>query len=470
MTPGTRGRATQPRRPQRVAVIGGGLAGLTAALACADAGAHVVLVERRRRLGGLTWSFERRGLSVDNGQHVFLRCCHAYQRFLERIGSAGDVELQDRLDITVLRPGAGGPTRARLRGDGLPAPLHLARSLLGYRHLALADRLRLGRAVLPLRRLDLDDPTLDRTTFGAWLGEHGQGPRAVAALWDLITVPTVNLPAASASLAMGAKVFQTGLLTDRRAADIGWSRIPLGTLHGARAHAALEEAGVDIRLGCRVTGVRQEHGASGWIVDTDQEASVLDDVIVAVPHHDLPGLIPAGSIDHQDELAALGTSAVVDVHVVFDRPVLDQAFVAAIDSPAQWIFDRTASSGLAASAGRQYLAVSLSAADGHLHRHPEELVALVTAELPRLVPRAAGARVVDAFVTKERAATFRAAPGSARLRAGAVSRRPGLYLAGAWTDTRWPATMEGAVRSGQAAARAALLAVGQTRELPQEVA
>jgi squalene-associated FAD-dependent desaturase len=429
----------------------------------------VVLLERRRRLGGLTWSFERGGRSVDNGQHVFLRCCHAYQRFLARIGSDGDVELQDRLDITVLRPGAGGPSQARLRRDGLPAPLHLARSLLTYRHLTVADRLRSARAVLPLRRLDLDDPALDEITFGTWLAAHGQRSRSIEALWDLITVPTVNLPAAAASLAMGAKVFQTGLLTDRTAADIGWSRIPLGTLHGTRAQAALDGAGVETRLGGRVTRLRPEAATAGWAVDGEHGTCQVDAVIAAVPHHDVADLLPPGSIDRQCELAGLGTSAVVDVHVVIDRPVLDRPFVAAIDSPVQWIFDRTASSGLPPSEG-QYLAVSLSAADRHLPRHPDELTALVTGELPRLLPTFAGADVVDAFVTKERAATFRAVPGTARLRAGPVGRLPRLYLAGAWTDTRWPATMEGAVRSGQAAARAALLDAGRTRELPQEVA
>ncbi len=455
--------------PLRVAVVGGGLAGLRAALTCADGGADVHLIERRRRLGGLTWSFARNGLTVDNGQHVFLRCCDAYLTFLDRIGSAGDVEVQDRLDITVLRPGPSGPSATRLRRNDLPAPFHLARSLLGYRHLAMADRLRLGLAVLPLRNLDLDDPALDGQTFGSWLVAHGQRRRAIEALWDLITVPTVNLTATDASLAMGAKVFQTGLLTDRRAADLGWSRLPLGTLHGERSQAALARSGVAISLGDRVRRVRPG-GADGWVVETEQGAVDADAVIVAVPHHDVADLLPAGSLAGQDRLGELGTSAVIDVHLVLDRQVLDLPFVAAIDSPIQWVFDRTGPSGLDPHAGAQYLAVSLSAADAHLGVHPDDLVALVTAALPRLLPRTATARILESFVTKERSATFRAAPGASRLRPPATTELAGLYLAGAWTDTRWPATMEGAVRSGDAAARAALLGADQYRTQPEEVA
>ena len=142
-----------------------------------------------------------------------------------------------------------GPERAVLHRDPLPAPLHLGRSLLRYGLLPVSARLGLGRAALPLSRLDLEDPALDRQTFASWLAEHGQSAAAVSALWDLICLPTVNLPATEASLAMAAKVFQTGLLTDATAGDIGWSRVPLGVLHGERAAAALRQAGVQVRLG-----------------------------------------------------------------------------------------------------------------------------------------------------------------------------------------------------------------------------
>ncbi len=441
-----------------VAVVGGGLAGLSAALACADGGARVTLVERRQRLGGLTWSFEHHGLNVDNGQHVFLRCCREYLSFLERIGARDDVALQERLDIPVVAPATGQapPTVGRLRRSALPAPLQLAGSLLRYPHLPVAQRLRLGRALRALQRLRLDDPTLDDVTFGAWLRAHGQSEAAVRTVWDLITVPTLNLPAAQASLALAAMVFKTGLLEDAAAADIGWSRIPLGVLHGERSSIALARAGVEVRLGARIQAIRP-HARGGFLVDGLQ----ADAVVMALPHEEAAQVLPAGAVAHQDRLAGLGASAIVDVHLVYDRPVTTWPLMAAVHSPIQWVFDRTASAGLDAG---QYLAVSISAADDLLTDRPEVLTRRVGAEVARLLPAAQQARVVDSLVTKERRATFRAVPGTAALRPAARTAMPGLSVAGAWTDTGWPATMEGAVQSGRAAARDVL---GALRRIPE---
>jgi squalene-associated FAD-dependent desaturase len=446
-----------------VAVVGGGLAGLAAALECADAGARVTLVERRQRLGGLTWSFEHDGLRIDNGQHVFLRCCREYLSFLDRIGAGRDVTLQDRLDIPVVAPGRPGsaPKVGRLRRSGLPAPLQLAGSLLRYPHLPLARRLQLGRALNALRRLRLDDPTLDDVTFGDWLRAHGQSEAAVATVWDLITVPTVNLPAAEASLALAAMVFKTGLLEDAAAADIGWSRVPLGALHGERASAALARAGVAVRLGARVESVRPVPGGGFAVGDLHVDAAV-----VALPHHEAAQVLPPGAVAHQSRLAELGDSSIVDVHLFFDRPVTRWPLMAAVRSPIQWVFDRTESSGLTTG---QYLAVSISASDDLFAERPDALARRIGTALERLLPSARDARVVDSLVTKERRATFRAVPGTAPLRPVARTSLPGLSVAGAWTDTGWPATMEGAVRSGRTAARDLLVAL-QRIPVTKEVA
>ncbi len=445
----------------RVVVVGGGLAGIAAALSCADSGARVTLLERRPHLGGLTRSFRHGDWTFDNGQHVFLRCCTAYLGLLERIGASGDVTVQDRLSLPVLAPGrATGWIRRRGR---LPAPLHLAGSLAAYRHLPVADRLKLGLAVIPLSRLDLADPGLDSITFGRWLEDHGQSPRAIASLWDLITVPTVNLPAAEASLAVAAKVFQTGLLTDPTAADLGWPLVPLGRLHGERALAALRTAGAEVLTGERVLAVEE---GGGFTVQTEHRRIDADAVVVALPHDVIPTILPAAALPTRPT-AGLGTSAVVNVHVVYDRKVTDLAMAAGVDSPVQYFFDRTDSAGVDHG---QYLAVSLSAADRLLSTPPDQLITEMTAALAALLPGARHARVVDALVTKERAATFRAVPGTRPLRAEAATGVRGLALAGAWTDTGWPATMEGAVRSGRSAALVALIAAGQTRKLPEEVA
>jgi hydroxysqualene dehydroxylase len=432
---------------RRVVVVGGGLAGLAAAVRCADAGASVTVLERRPRLGGATWSFPRRGLWFDNGQHVFLRCCTAYRAFLARIGAEGDVHLQDRLAVPVLAPGG---RRAWLRRHGLPAPLHLAPSLARYRHLSVGQRVRAAAGALALRSVDPDDPAADAVTFANWLTAHGQDDSTIEAVWDLIGRPTLNVTAAEASLAQAAMVFRTGVLGDPAAADIGWARVPLSELHAAPAARALTRAGVEIRLGAAVEAV--ERGPDGNpAVRLGDEVMSADGVVVAAPPGAAASLLPPGTLPGSAE--RLGTSPIVHVTVVYDRRVTDLPVAAGIGTPVQWVFDRTEPAGLRRG---QCLAVSLSAADAFIGRRSADLVATFTAALSELFPAAGRARIEDAIVTREPAATFRCRPGTRALRPGARTGLSGVALAGAWTATGWPATMEGAVRSGVAAAEAVL--------------
>jgi squalene-associated FAD-dependent desaturase len=457
--------ASRPR--PHVVVVGGGLAGLSAAIACLDGGAQVTVLEARPRLGGATWSFSRNGLDFDNGQHVYLRCCTAYQRFLERVGTAHLAPLQDRLAVPVIRPAAGAgeePVVAWLRRDPLPAPLHLARSLLGYRHLSLADRLRLGRAAVALRRLRLDDPALDEQDLAAFLARHGQRRAAVSALWELIALPTTNVRAAECSLALAAKVFKTGLLLDGPAADIGWARAPLARLHADPAEQLLTRHGATVRRRAKVDEL-VVGGGTVQGVRCGGEVMEADGVVLAVPHTAAASLLPAGSIERRDELEALGVSPIIDVNVVFDRAVTGHQLAAAVDSPVQFVFDRTLAAGLDPAEG-QVLAVSVSGADAEHGQRPEVLIERYTAALGELFPAARHARVLDAVVTREHEATFRGRPGTAALRPGAGTRLANLVVAGAWTDTGWPATMEGAVRSGNRAASRLLAHVaGEHRRL-----
>ncbi|BCB91755.1 hydroxysqualene dehydroxylase HpnE [Phytohabitans suffuscus] len=433
-----------------VGVVGGGLAGITAALSCADAGRDVTLFEATPRLGGLTYSFRRGELHVDNGQHVFLRCCTAYQSLLRRLGVADRVTLQPRLDIAVHSPSAARP--ARLRRSGLPAPLHLSGALARYGPLSPAQRLAFVRAALALRRVDPASPATDERSFGAWLAAHGQGERAVTALWDLVGVATLNARAADASLALAATVFQVGLLTETAAADIGWSAVPLSRLHGEPAAARLAEAGARVLTGAKVLAVTPD--GDRWLIRTREGEHMVDQVVLAVPPRAAERLLPPASVPLEGGWAdRLGSSPIVNAHVVYDRPVMSAPFVAGIDTPIQWVFDRTAPSGLATG---QYLAVSLSAAGDLVDLPTAVLRERLLPALAALLPRARRAAVTDFFVTRERHATFRPAPGTARLRPGTTTAAPGLYLAGAWTATGWPATMEGAVRSGDAAAEALL--------------
>ncbi|GAA2138858.1 hydroxysqualene dehydroxylase HpnE [Streptomyces synnematoformans] len=473
-----------PDRRPRAVVVGGGLAGMTAAMGLADAGLDVTLLEGRPRLGGLAFSFRRGDLTVDNGQHVYLRCCAAYRWFLDEVGGSGLAPLQDRLDVPVLdaaRPSrkGTGPRTGRLGRTDLPVPLHLAAGLARYPHLSLAERASVGRAALALKRLDPADPALDGVDFAGWLHRHGQSPRAVEALWDLVGVATLNAYAPDASLGLAAMVFRTGLLTERGAADIGWAHVPLGELHDTLARRRLERVGVRILRRTRATGLHRAPDG-GWQVGVAAGperagragATTLDAdaVVLAVPQREAHGLLPAGALDHKDRLLRIGTAPILNLHVVYDRRVLHAPFVAAVGTPVQWIFDRTDVSGLAGTPhgrGCQYVAVSQSAAQDDIERPVGELRERYLPELAKLLPAARGAGVRDFFVTRERTATFAPSPGVGRLRPGPRTHAPGLTLAGAWTATGWPATMESAVLSGLAAIRETLGGLG--REVPRNL-
>jgi squalene-associated FAD-dependent desaturase len=440
---------------RRVVVVGGGLAGITAALDCAAAGASVTLLEVRRRLGGAAYSFERDGLEMDNGQHVFLRCCVAYRALLRRLGSEQLVSVQPRLEIPVLKPGARPVV---LRRGSLPAPLHLAGALARYPYLTPLQRLGAVRAALGLMRLDPQDEALDRLTLGDWLARHGQGPDAVSALWDLIALPTLNLPAAQASLALGAFVFRTGLLSGADAGDIGFHRGTLSEIIGRPAERALREAGVEVRLGwgaerLEKTSSGLEVRARGGADGVSAEAAIL-----AVPHTRAATLLEPLLGESARRLSGLGSSPIVNLHVVYDRPVCSEPFAAGVGTPVQYLFDRTVAAG--APAGCQYLAVSLSGAEREMGMSVDALRERYLPALRELLPRAREATVERFVVTREHSATFRAAPGVAALRPGPQTALRGLVLAGAWTGTGGPATLEGAVLSGHAAAAAALRTLG----------
>jgi uncharacterized protein with NAD-binding domain and iron-sulfur cluster len=477
---------------RHVVVVGGGLAGITAAIALREAGARVTLLEARPRLGGATCSFTRDGLVIDNGQHVFLGCCSAYRELLARLDMTGAVSVQDRFDVTVLSP-AG---RARLRRTGLPGPLHMGQALAGYSFLTLGERLRVTRAALAMMRLDPRRPALDGERLGDWLAARGQGERARRVLWDLFTVSALNVAGDDASMALAATVVKTALLGAKDAADIGVPTVPLGDLHGQAGAKLLDQLGADVRMGAKVAAV-QAAGDGGFLVrltdraarphstpfirnenpapdhrpqgggpvgdpeiQADGPVSHADAVVLAVPPDAAARLVPAGLAwggraaggtgPGPDRWRELGASPIVNVHMIYDRRVTRLPFAAAVDSPVQWVFDRTRSSGLAAG---QYLAVSLSAADDLVDVPAAKLRERFVPALEDLFPAARDARITDFFVTRERRATFRQVPGCAARRPGAATPLPGLVLAGAWTDTGWPDTMEGAVRSGLNAAR-----------------
>ena len=449
-------------------MIGGGLAGITAAIALRETGTRVTLLESRPRLGGATCSFTRDGLVVDNGQHVFLGCCTAYRELIARLGMTGSVSLQDRFDVMVLGP--HGP--ARLRRTRLPGPLHMGQALVTYPLLSPAERLRVTRAALAMRFLDPSRPGLDAQRLGDWLAAHGQSERARRVLWDLFTVSALNVAGDDANLSLAATVVRTALLGARGAADIGTPAIPLGDLHGKAAARLLDQLGAGVRLGAKVTSVQPLPGggfrvrlADRGVPDAALSADIAaaDGVVLAVPPEAAARLLPDGAAapgPGPERWRELGASPIVNVHVLYDRRVTQLPFAAAVDSPVQWVFDRTGPSGLPAG---QYLAVSVSAADDVVDTPAARLREQFVPALEEIFPAAREARITDFFVTRERRATFRQEPGCGEKRPGAATRLAGLVLAGAWTDTGWPDTMEGAVRSGLSAARELRRDMNQSR-------
>jgi len=434
-------------------VVGGGLAGITAAIALAEAGHGVTLLEARPRLGGATCSFNRDGLVVDTGQHVFLGCCDAYRGLLARLGMTEHAPVQDRFDVTVLAPGR---KPARLRRTALPGPLHMLPALARYPFLSWAERARVSRPAMAMRFLDPAAPATDTQRFGDWLAAHGQDERTRRALWDLFAVSALNIAGDDASLSLAATVVKTGLLGASSAADIGVAGLPLGELHGDAGANLLTKLGAQVTIGAKVAAIEPDDGFR--VTLNSGEQLTADAVVLAVPHDKAAPLMPPGALpaDTVGAWAGLGASPIVNVHVIYDRRVMDLPFAAAIDSPVQWVFDRTQISGLTASSkagpGHQYLAISLSAADSYADVPAAELREQFVPALAELFPAARDAQVAEFFVTRERRATFRQAPGTAALRPPARTQLPGLVLAGAWTDTGWPDTMEGAVRSGLTAA------------------
>jgi protoporphyrinogen oxidase len=490
---------------RRVVVIGGGLSGITAAMALRDAGAEVTLLESRPWLGGAASSYARGSLMVDNGQHVFLRCCTAYRDLLARLGVTGSVAIQDRFDVTVLSP--GGETR--LRRSLLPSPLHLAGALARYPLLTLAERARVGRAALAFRFADPASPALDSARLGDWLAARGQDEQTRRKLWDLFIVSTLNIAGDDASVPLAATVIRTALLGARDAADIGMATVPLGRLHGTAGGDLLARLGATVRLGTRVASVERRPGggfrvgltpghagppaaggqaaaglaeggvpaegplAEGGVAAADESIAAAaaaapgapgvaalgesgelsleaDGVVLAVPAGQAARLSSAAGAGADPAWAALGTSPIVNVHVLYEQRVTRLPFAAGVDSPVQWVFDKTRQAGLESG---QYLAVSLSAADRYVDMPVAALREEFLPALEQLFPAAGGTEVTDFFVTRERRATFRQAPGCVALRPGAATSVSGLVLAGAWTDTGWPDTMEGAVRSGHNAAQ-----------------
>ena len=446
-----------PIRQRSVVVIGGGWAGVSAACALAEQGQQVTLLERRPYLGGRAFSFKDKesGAEVDNGQHVFLRCCSAYIGLLEQLGVRDKTYLQPKLRVVVY--GRGGKRSAIYRSV-LPAPLHLGPALLLYGHLSLVEKLKIGYAALAMRGISAQQRVaLDGISFQHWLKRHGQSDRAIELFWDLILLPTANDAAARVSANQAIFIFQEGFLRRADAGDIGYASGGLSELL----------AGVPVYLTQRGGRVCFDHtverleGARGGITGAaiyGHPELKADYYVSALPAKNLLEILPSElrSMAFFAPAATVTTAPIVNVHVWYDRPVMEEPFAAFLHSPAQFLFNRNAIEGK--GTGAQHLAISLSGAHRYIDMSKEDLERLFLPELARLLPKAQEAQVERCVIVKERFATFAPVPGSAGGRLPAKTPVPNLFLAGGWAATQWPSTMEGAVRSGQAAAREVLQA------------
>jgi hydroxysqualene dehydroxylase len=411
----------------RVVVVGAGLAGLAAVCRLAELGCEVVVVERSRLLGGKATSFSVDGIEVDNGQHVHLGCCTEYLDFVDRLGLSDSLWTQPRFEVTVLRRGA---RPARLRAArGLPAAMSLVPSFATYSHLTLSAKMQVARA---LRRCD--DTPHPGETFAGWLARHGQDQTAIEGFWDVFVVPALNARIEEVSAADALFVVRTAFAGDPAAARIGWSRVPLARI--AEAAAARADA---VRTRTSVVSLLHTGDTVSGVRCADGEEIAADAVILAVPPARLAGLLGDPAAYGVDGLSDFRLRAIVDVHLWFDTPDAGLPFAAILGSPIQWVFEKRPG----------YLCCSLSAADELVARPESELVELCRAELVAVWPRLAGVRLLRGAVTRDPEATFVPTP---RLhRPGARTTRANLTIAGAWTATGWPATMESAVRSGRAA-------------------
>jgi squalene-associated FAD-dependent desaturase len=414
----------------RTIVVGGGLAGLSAALDLVDAGVEVTLLEARPTLGGAVQTLpERAGDPApppDNGQHVALGCCSEYLRFLDRVGERSSVRrLQLKLPV-IAEDGSVG-----LLGAG---PL----ALLSYRHLSFGERIGVARVA---RRLGALEPDLhDGETFAGLLRRFGSTQTAIDRFWDVFIRPALNLPAEEASAALGIFTVQTALLGARDASDLLLPIAPLGEMHGDAAGRALATAGASVRLRTRAASL---DGTS--VLTTEGERLEGDAIVLAVPPAECAALLG-------EQAPRLGDSPIVSVHLLFDAPILGPPMAALLDSPAHWVFDRGRLTGNPPARG-QYLTVVSSGAPDLAATRGRGLVELIAAALGTRLGRA---ELLWARVSREPEATFAGRPGTGSRRPGVATGRPGVVRAGAWTQTGWPATMEGAIRSGRSAARSVL--------------
>jgi squalene-associated FAD-dependent desaturase len=456
-----------------VIVIGGGLAGLAAGVALAEAGLRVRLFEQRPFLGGRATSYVLPdGEHVDNCQHVTFGCCTNLEDFYRRVGCAEKIKFFDRLLLLDPQGRIG-----HFQAGFLPAPLHILGSFVSFRPLSFADKLSVARAMLDIllhkgKPSDLQQGA--EISMLEWLKRRRQTKGAIERFWRAVLVSALSEELDKIDARYGVDVFWKTVLSNRTGYRMGVPAIPLADLYEG-CHAAIKRKGGEVTLRAPVRGLRIENGAlAGILLDGGREETA-DAYVIAVPHSVFAELLPE-DVKRGDavfsKLSNLKDSPITGVHLWFDRIVMTEPFLTLLDTTTQWIFNKTALYGSANGAGAgarggQYLQLVISASYDLLQKSRQEIIDLCLKEVRHALPAAREAQLVKATVIKEAAATFSPEPGCDRWRPKQETSVRGLFLAGDWTDTGWPATMEGAVRSGYLAAEAVLRVAGTPQRFLQ---
>jgi zeta-carotene desaturase len=419
-----------------VIVAGGGLAGLATAAALGSAGFRVDVFESRAFLGGRATSYEAPGNAdppetIDNCQHVLLRCCVNLLDFYARLGVSGDVRFFR--EFVFIEPGGRA---SLLRAGVLPAPLHFAGSFAALKFLGLRDKLGIARAMLALRRERSTRTDLDRISMLDWLREKRQTPLAIRRFWGQVLVSAINEELDRMAARHGFQVFWLGFLARSDSYEMGVPAVPLGELYSS--HAWDRTGNVTLHLRAPVERLEMENGRVRCAIAGGREHTA-DSYVAAVPFERLAALAPSVPVP------AFAHSPITGIHLWFDRAITSLPNATLLDRTIQWMYNK--------SEGR-YVQLVVSASRTLLDMPRREVIALALGELAEFFPAVREATLVKAHVVKEVRATFSAAPGTEQFRPGTRTAVSNLFLAGDWTRSSWPATMEGAVRSGYLAAEA----------------
>jgi squalene-associated FAD-dependent desaturase len=437
-------------------IIGGGFAGLAAATRLAAHGREVVLLERRSFLGGRAYSFVDRvtGDVVDNGQHLMMGCYHDTLNFLDRIGSKKKLHTQPQTTVAFLEEGGRS---SELRFPALPAPWHLLAGIAGLRSIAWRDRLCAMRVGLAARRLNGNQSALSDTTVHQWLSSLGQSDLIQRRLWNPMAVATLNEQPDRASADLFLRVIQDGFLQSRSDSALVISKVGLSDLYVNDAASFIETRGGAIRTGAEVEAIEFNDGAATALSLRGGERIRTRTLIAAIPPQSLAPLLAErvkSSWTAFSDLQRFENSPIVSINLWYEREVTDLEFVGLLDSRVDWVFNKNK---ICAKAGpRQHLATVISGANTVSTLTKDQLVDLAHSEMQRFFPAARRTALVHSLVVREHAATISHTVGVARMRPPHATPINNFFLAGDWTDTGLPATIESAVRSGDRCAELAL--------------